>query len=212
MMASVKTGLWDAAKPDPATTGGAGAKPGGLSKQKPRAVQSTGSSVLTRQQILRQRAAALRKKPAEEIAEQIEILEFAVGAERYAVIAAVAREVQTLKEISPLPGVAAHVAGIIAVRGQVMPVIDLRRLFDLPAPATALKPSVLIVGTGESSFGILADEVIGVRRIKAAEIRPTPAPIAGKRPELFSGITTDRVAILRGEQLLSEVETGRDPS
>jgi purine-binding chemotaxis protein CheW len=176
--------------------------------QQSQAIKTAGTAA---RQILRQRAAALRKKPAdEEDAEQIEIVEFAVGAERYGVLATLSREVQSPREISPLPGLPAHVLGLIALRGQIMPVIDLRVLFDLP-PATQTIPLVLILGSGESSIGVLADEVSGVRRIKSAEVQPMPPSVAGKHPELFSGVTADRVAVLRVDQLLSQVDASRPP-
>ncbi len=172
------------------------------------------SSELTRRQILRQRAAVLRTKPAapQEPSEQTEIVEFAIGGDRYGLVAALVQEVQPFKEISPLPGLAAHVLGIFAVRGQVIPVIDLRGLFDLPPPAVALPgPCVLILGSGESIVGVLADELIGVRRIKTSEIRLTQFAVAGKRSELVSGVTADCTAILRGERLVSVIGATRRP-
>ncbi|WP_009963991.1 CheR family methyltransferase [Verrucomicrobium spinosum] len=58
--------------------------------------------------------------------------EFALASERYAVEAKFVCEVYPLKDLSPLPSAPSFIAGMVNVRGRILPVLELRRFFDVP--------------------------------------------------------------------------------
>ena len=86
------------------------------------------------ERILQERAKNLaREGPADQGArKQLDVVEFLLAYERYAIESHWVREVHPLKEITPLPGTPAFVLGIINVRGRIVSVVDLKAFFDLP--------------------------------------------------------------------------------
>src|SRR5687768_2140813 len=85
-------------------------------------------------QILRARAQALAR-PARHVplAEaSLEVLEFRLAQERYALETRYVREVYPLKDLTRLPCTPPFVLGIVNVRGRITPVIDIKKFFDLP--------------------------------------------------------------------------------
>ena len=84
--------------------------------------------------ILQIRALALAKEPPVEEAadEDLEVLEFTLAYERYAMESRYVRQVAPLESLTPLPCTPAFVLGIVNLRGALYPVIDLRKFFELP--------------------------------------------------------------------------------
>lgn len=167
-----------------------------------------------KQKILRQRAKALAQEPLkkESAEEYLEVLEFLLAYEKYAVESKYIREVYPLKEFTPLPCTPPFVLGIIHVRGQIISVIELKKFFELPEKGISNLNKVIIISTDEPvvngvtgmEFGILADAILGVRLIPVHEIQPTLPTLTGIREEYLKGITKDRVVILDGKKLLSD--------
>ncbi len=77
-----------------------------------------------------------------------------------------------------VPGAAAHVAGLMQVRRRVIPVVDLRVRFGLPAVAPALDSRVVVVQSGERVVGLLVDSAREIAKIANDQFRPPPELIA----------------------------------
>ena len=84
--------------------------------------------------VLEERALALAIEPARAEAddEWIEVVEFTLAHERYAVASEHVREVYPLEDFTPLPCTPHFVLGIINLRGEILSVIDIKKFFDLP--------------------------------------------------------------------------------
>ncbi len=156
--------------------------------------------------VLRKRATALARNLEQDqgAGAGLDILEFLLTYETYAIEMCWVAETYPLKELTPLPGTPAFVAGIINVRGRILSVIDLRKFFDLPEKGLTDLNKVIIVHDGEMEFGILADEVLGTRSIPLAELQPPLPTLTGIREEYLKGVTRERTAILDGARLLSD--------
>lgn len=156
--------------------------------------------------ILRKRARALARKPLWEEAteESLDVLEFLLSYERYAIEMCWVAETYPLKDLTPLPCTPPFVAGIINVRGRIMSVIDIRKLFDLPQKGLTELNKVVILHKGEMEFGILVDEIIGTRLIPLAEVQSSLPTLTGIREEYLKGVTQGRTTILDGEKLLTD--------
>src|SRR5439155_21648356 len=124
-----------------------------------------------KKKILKTRAKALAREPEvdKDGQEQLEIVEFLLADERYAIELSFVHEVYPLHELTPLLGTPLFVAGIINVRGQIVSVVDLKKFFDLPAKGLTDLNTVIILSDGHMQFGLLADAVAGVRRIPLLE-------------------------------------------
>lgn len=158
------------------------------------------------QRILKARAQALAREPApEEAADaRIEVVEFLLAYERYAVESRYVREVYPLENLTPLPCTPAFVLGMINLRGEILSVIDIRKFFDLPEQGLTDLNKVIVLHSEDMLFGILADAITGVIRVPSVDIQPSLPTLTGIREAYLRGVTPDRTIILDAEKLLSD--------
>ena len=158
--------------------------------------------------ILRERALALAAEPAgaQTLDQSIEVVEFLLAHERYAVDSAYVREVYPLENLTPLPGTPAFVLGIVNLRGEIVSVIDLRKFFDLAQTGLPDLNKVIVLESGNMMFGILADAILGVHHIALAEIQPSLPTLTGIREKYLKGITPERTVVLDAGKLLADEE------
>lgn len=157
--------------------------------------------------ILKARAKALAREPepVETGGESIEVLEFLLAYETYAVEMSYVRETLPLRDLTPVPCTPPFVLGLTNVRGRIMSVIDIKRFFDLPAKGlTELNKVIIVHDGGGMEFGILADAICGVRTIALAELQPSLPTLTGVREEYLRGVTSGRTVVLDGAKLLGD--------
>ncbi len=157
-------------------------------------------------QILQARARALAAEPANPDAagERMEVVEFLLAHEKYAVETRHVREVLPLENLTPLPGTPAFVSGIANVRGEIFSVIDVGKLFELPERGLPDRHKIIVLRSESMCFGILADAIAGVRQIPLAEIQPSLPTLTGIREDYLKGVTPERTVILDAEKLLAD--------
>lgn len=158
------------------------------------------------QRILKARAQSLAREPvrAEAVNERIEVVEFVLAYERYAVELRHIREICPLENLTPLPCAPAFVLGIINLRGEILSVIDIKKFFDLPEKGLTDLNKVIVLRSENMLFGILADAIPGVRRVPIADIQPSLPTLTDIREVYLRGVTPDRTVILDAEKLLAD--------
>ncbi len=158
-----------------------------------------------KKEILRARAETLAREPdaADEDGQHIEVVEFLLAHEKYAIESAYIREVYPLRELTSLPCTPAFALGIISVRGEILSVVDLRRFLDIPEKGLTDRSKVIIIQKDEMEFGILADVILGVRAIPLNEIQPSLPTLTGIRAEYLKGVTSERLVILDAAKVLA---------
>ena len=144
--------------------------------------------------------APLTESPAPEAAaplQEIEMLAFRLGDEEYAVMIDAVKEVLKLRELTPVPNAPDYVLGVMALRGLVLPVIDLCKRLGLPAAEQDERSRIIVVSVNDEDAGIHVDRVTGVIRISPDAVRPTPETIEHGE-EFLRGIARkeDRLYIL----------------
>jgi purine-binding chemotaxis protein CheW len=156
--------------------------------------------------ILRTRAQALARpfEHAPRAATLLEVLEFRLAEERYAVETRYVREVCRLKDLTPLPCTPPFVLGIVNVRGRILPVLDLKRFFDLPAQGLTDLHRIILVEGNELDLGLLADATVGVRSISADSVQPSLPTLTGIRSEYLKGVTAERLVVLDVARILAD--------
>lgn len=159
------------------------------------------------QRILKARAQALALEPvqAEAADERLEVVEFLLAYEHYAVESRYVREVFPLENLTPLPCTPTFVLGIINLRGELLSVIDIKKFFELPEKGLTDLNKVIVLRSENMLFGILADAITGVRRVPIADIQPSLPTLTDIREAYLRGVTPDRTVILDAEKLLSDV-------
>lgn len=157
-------------------------------------------------EVFRARAKALAREPEAIYPAKavLEVIEFGLAHERYALEAAYVREVYPLEDLTPLPCTPPFILGLVSVRGRIFPVIDLKKLFDLPDTGIADLHRILIVQTADLEFGILADMIAGVRTLSLEDIQAPLPTLEGIRAAYLKGVTAERVAVLDAGLILAD--------
>lgn len=155
--------------------------------------------------LLQARAHALARPAQAEAGagEQIEVLEFVLAQERYAIETTWVHEVYPLKQLTPLPGTPAFILGIVNVRGRIVSVMDLRVFFGLPPRGITDLNKVMILGDGEMEFGILGDVIVGTSWLALADIQPPLPTMGGARRDYLKGVTAQQQVVLNAQALLA---------
>lgn len=109
------------------------------------------------------------------------------------------REVIHMSDVTPVPNAPLFVEGVLNLRGQILPVVDLRKRFSLPPAETTAETRIIVVEIGTSVLGLIVDEVQEILRVSADSVAPPPAIVAkGIGSEYLRGITyvEDKMVIL----------------
>jgi len=139
-----------------------------------------------------------------EVEDLLEVVEFRLGSERYAVASVHVGEVFPLKEISHVPCTPPFVVGIINLRGRIVSIVDLKYFFDLPRTEHAPEERVIVLRSGEMEMGILVDALVGIRMISLREIHPPLPTMSGIRAAYLLGVEGGDTAILDGGKILRD--------
>jgi purine-binding chemotaxis protein CheW len=90
------------------------------------------------------------------------LVAFELDTRRFALSLSAVERVVPVAEITPLPGAPEIVPGVINIRGQVLPVFDIRRRFGLPARKPILSDQLIIAKTSRRPVALWVDLVGGV--------------------------------------------------
>lgn len=106
-------------------------------------------------------------------------LTFALGSESYGVPVLAVREIIRLCPITPVATMPPHVRGVINLRGKVIPLVDLRLRFGLPAAEEHDRTCIIVAQVAAASggtrpYGVIVDAVEEVVAFAAADIEPPP--------------------------------------
>jgi len=130
---------------------------------------------------------------------------FHVGDLACALDIATTQEIKGQLEIVEVPGTARNVRGIANLRGQVITVIDLRRVFDIPPKPIDSESRIVVVRDEGAVIGLLADSVEDIVIANAEDLEPPPANISGVPGEFFDSVykrSEDLVCVLSIKHIL----------
>jgi purine-binding chemotaxis protein CheW len=202
------------AEPPPVTPGNGDPSPGDIDWDEIRkrlkrmqAASGDGSAAASsRRKVLRERAEQLARpiEHDEHEGERLRVLEFTLANERYAIDASAVREVYSLKDITPVPGAPAYIIGVISVRGRIVSVMDLGRLFETVQRDADVFTMAIVVRSPRMEFAILADEVHGIEAIPVSRLQASMPTLTGARKKYLRGVTPERVAVLDAQRLLAD--------
>jgi purine-binding chemotaxis protein CheW len=119
------------------------------------------------------------------------------------------REIRGYAPITPIPNVPPHVRGVMNLRGTVLPVIDLRRKFKLPAVEYNKYTVIVIATVADKTVGLLVDAVSDVLMVPKDSIRAAPDFGSAVDTRFINGVfqSKERLTVaLNLEELLTESE------
>jgi purine-binding chemotaxis protein CheW len=104
---------------------------------------------------------------------------------------------------TPVPNVPNWIEGVIDYQGRVVPVINLRRRFELPAAPIPADARILVLSVEDEWVAATVDGVLDVSALDAARLAPPPALFRGLAASYVRGV------VRRGERLVVFLDVAR---
>jgi purine-binding chemotaxis protein CheW len=147
-------------------------------------------------------------KDRRETGELRQFISFSVGEEEYGLELLRVKEVIRIREITWLPKAPTFVKGIINLRGDVIPIIDLRDKFGLESRENTASTRVIVVEVDTRLMGMVVDSASQVVRIPADQIDPPPPVLGGFSKEFITGVgkLDDKLIILLNTDAILTIE------
>lgn len=165
---------------------------------------------LTREQknaILKERAEVLAQTPitASKRENQIDVLEFTIAGEKFAVEAKYVREANKLSGVTPLPSTPPFVLGLINFRGQIIALLDLCEFLELKKTDTQQSDLQVVVLQNEHiQSGFAVDEIIGISSIPERELQSPTQLVSTAVAPLLRGVRLDQLSLIDVEKLFAD--------
>lgn len=159
------------------------------------------------QRLMDERARALARTQAvaaEATDQRLDVLIFSLAGERYAIELTCVQAIVPLRTYTPFWKAPEHFFGVTNIRGQIITIVDLRRLLSTGAPGLNDLTRVVALGGHEIELALLADAIEEIGALSAPEILPAPALAQGGGHAYVRGITRQGVAVLDGAGLLGD--------
>lgn len=139
-------------------------------------------------------------------------LTFELANEGYGLAIRHVTEIIGIQKVTNVPGMPAHVIGVLNLRGKVIPIIDVRLRFHLPVREYDDRTCIIVVNVNENSVGLVVDKVSEVIDIPQEDIEPPPT--TGKSHNQYIqglGKLDQQVKILLNIEALIEDEDSTEP-
>ena len=149
-------------------------------------------------------ASAAREEP------MVELMGFHVAGEEYGVDIMRIKEITPVFELTPIPRAPHYILGILSLRGNILPVFDLKRRLGLPEGEPSPKARIIVLTNRDEQVGILVDGITSAVRIPAEAVEPPPPVLRGAEADFVRGVGRfrDRMLILLDIDRVLGVETG----
>lgn len=141
------------------------------------------------------------------------LVTFKISDEFYGINIMEVREIIKFTEITPIPNSPEFVDGIITVRGEIIPIVDLGKRFHFePKTFTEdeeLLRGIIVISVEDMIIGVLIDQVNRVLSVNTNQIQPPPQMISGIGSEYIQGVARleeTLLVILNIKKLFSKKE------
>ena len=136
--------------------------------------------------------------PIETARDEVELLTFILGAERYAIDIESVAEISAPRPHTRVPNSDPGTVGIFSLRGAIVTLLDLRSKLKQPPASGGNERQVIIVRDGAGLAGFEVDRVLRPAKIARAAIDPQPVVAPGEESDFIRGV-------VRGENALTIV-------
>jgi len=141
---------------------------------------------------------------------EIQVACFRLGDDVFAADIMRIKEIIRLQRLVNLPKSPAFVEGALNLRGSVIPVVDLRKRFDLPTAPHNRNTRLLIVTVGKQVLGLVVDEVTEVISVPVRDVKPPPQVSGGVGAEYLVGVCIagdSLIMLLNLDRILTDRES-----
>ncbi len=137
---------------------------------------------------------------------------FKLSSEEYGVDIMNVKEISEYKQSVKIPNTPKFVDGIINLRGDITPIINLKKRFNLDESSIDSDTRIIVINIKSRQVGFVVDEASQVIRLSEEDIEPAPELVAGVDKKYITGVgkLKDRIVLLLNlEEVLSEDEKER---
>lgn len=113
---------------------------------------------------------------------------FKLGQEKYGVDILKVGTISENLEITRVPDEPSYIEGIINLRGDIIPVVNLKKKFNIPLSDFNDETRIIIYSIDGTDIGFIVDEASQVLKIDDEDIEPTPLILKGRDKDYISGI------------------------
>lgn len=117
-----------------------------------------------------------------------QFVEFKLGDEEYGIDILQVKTIERMLPITRVPKAPDFVEGVINLRGEIVPVIDLKKRFDLPASEVTDNTRIIIVTVDDLTVGMIVDSATEVVHLPQNAIEPAPAITGGIDSNYLDGV------------------------
>lgn len=130
--------------------------------------------------------------------EELQFVVFKLGDEEYGIPITQVKEIIRLTTPTKIPKSPAFIEGVINLRGEIMPIVDLKKRFELELSEYDSDARIIVVEISDHICGITVDAVSEVLRISTSSIEPPPGMMANIDVEYIAGVgkVEDRLLII----------------
>jgi purine-binding chemotaxis protein CheW len=150
----------------------------------------------------------IEETKADELVAYMQVAIFRVGQERFALDIRHIREITRLEQISSVPSMPSFVEGVMELRGQIIPVVDLRKRLEAGIE-NSRQTRIIVSRLEKKPLGLIVDEVTDVWEIEDGEIGAAPSVGSNFKPSFLDGVLKRNdliVFVLDFTELLSTAE------
>lgn len=129
---------------------------------------------------------------------ETQLIVFRLGNEEYGVDIQQVREIIKITDITNVPKAPDFIEGVINMRGQIIPIMDLKKRLELQKTEKGEDTRIIITEVGENVVGMIVDSVSEVNRLPEKDIDPTPNISTDVDADFINGVgkIEDRLLIL----------------
>lgn len=132
---------------------------------------------------------------------QMQLVSFCLGNELYGIDIMSVKEIVRIQPIRPIPNSPNYMVGILNLRGEIIPIIDLHRRFNIDfadgeEELDELESGFIIVDIEGNKLGIIIDKVSRVITVSTAEIQVAPRMSGGIGSEYIKGVVRNNDSYL----------------
>ncbi|HEY0826977.1 MAG TPA: chemotaxis protein CheW [Bacilli bacterium] len=142
--------------------------------------------------------------------EEIKVIVFTLCEEEYAVEVEKVRTIERILPMTRVPKTPSFVKGVINLRGNIVPIIDLRGRFGLPESLYANNTRIIIVAVKDIEVGLIVDSASDVIDLDSETIDNPPEVVGGIKAKYLRGIAkigADRLLVMLNlEEVLNKSE------
>jgi purine-binding chemotaxis protein CheW len=119
-----------------------------------------------------------------------EYLSFVLGDAQYCIDILKVQEIRTYEAPTRIANTPAFIKGVMNLRGNIVPIIDLRVKFGLPEQRYDTQTVVIVLNIGKRTIGVVVDGVSDVINVPASEIKPPPELGGALDTQYLQGLAT----------------------